>query len=314
MYLPPFIFGTPGAIGQLILGGREPSLEEVRGPVVTVPRADFLPAMIAAYARNEGQVSEGKWFLAVDDVLVNGVSTGACATSELGKCLAFTDSGAPLVQVDNAMIPGSEADKMAAWKRAHSVAASSDPAIADCTSVLPTFPLNLTLRIDGVDFTANAQDMQSAIAEHSAFCELSVKNGTLGSLFGPIGSMPYFKFPGPLIYVGNPWLRNFYITNTMPTGVRGAPGSTNASITIGCAANGAGVCTTLNPSAFPTAFPTANRGGGSHGSEKLSAGDDAGITVGALALIAIVAVIGMYIYRSKVAVRRSAGFFGGDEV
>ena len=54
--------------------------------------------------------------------------------------------------------------------------------------------------------------------------------------------------------------------------------------------------------------------GGSHGSEKPSAGDDVGMTVGALAVIAIVAVIGMYIYRSKEAARHSAGFFGGDEV
>ena len=93
-----------------------------------------------------------------------------------------------------------------------------------------------------------------------------------------------------------------------------------------CKANGASSSTKMLCNQAPYVVPQENTGGGSNGggsngggrgssgSEKLSAGDDVGITVGVLALIAIVFVIGLFAYRSKQETKRTDNFLGGDDM
>ena len=67
-------------------------------------------------------------------------------------------------------------------------------------------------------------------------------------------------------------------------------------------------CSTNGP------VPAGLAGFANGSSEKLSAGDDVGIAIAVLALIAIVSVIGLYMYRSTQEATRTMGFVGGDDV
>jgi hypothetical protein len=254
--------------------------------------------MVAQFAANRSLIARGKWFFRVDDVLVNGVSTGACAASGFGGCLVFSDTGAPLNLVQSELVDTAQATRLAQWRTAHSL----DPAeaIAPCRA-LRGYPLNLTLRVGGVDFTASAGDMMTEIAGHpqgDGICIDDVQIGPLSSMFGADAvNNPLFEFPAPLAYIGNNFLRNFYVTNTLPDPRSGVGGL----VTLGCATGGAGgTCTSVT--AAPTPAPTPTSGGSLPGSArnggdaatKLSAGDGIGIVVAGLVVLGVAAMVGMY--------------------
>ena len=105
--------------------------------------------------------SRGSAIHQVDDVLVNGVSTGACAASELGGCIVWTDTGDPYTELDTSLLPPDTLEGVRGWMDA---AGASDFAagwvgprffggLAPC-SAFGSMPLNITLRAGGVDFTA----------------------------------------------------------------------------------------------------------------------------------------------------------------
>ena len=69
----------------------------------------------------------------------------------------------------------------------------------------------------------------------------------------------------------------------------------------------------------PYVVPQENTGGGSNGggggsSKKLSAGDDVGIILGVLAVIALAFMIGAFVCRSKQETKGTEKFLGGDDM
>ena len=240
VFLPPF---TPpgvydGVVGTLTLGDRRSDFEAGLA-AVTVPRADELGAMQAAFAAGTSGIVNGKWWFAADDVLVNGVSTGACAAgpnNTLGKCLIFTDTGMPYVSVDPQLLTSDQQAAFAAWLDEESY----NPAFPyDYCDELSAIPLNLTISVGGLLLSVTPPDMAFKQMVHNGrdFCSamLFVRSAQAG-FDNP--SDPFYALPAPAVFAGNIWLRNFYVTHSLRTT------ASAASMTLGCALDGLGKCTT----------------------------------------------------------------------
>jgi hypothetical protein len=175
------------------------------------------------------------------------------------------------------------------WIAAHSFTPTGGP-VANCDTVRQGFPLYLTLRVGGVDFTAGAGDMMTRISGHPAGGQVCIDNvvrAPLMSIFGPTAiNASVFSFPAPVVYIGNNFLRNFYVTNTLPN--PSATGSAaDGSVTLGCSTVGAGRCTvaSANPPSPPR--PPAK--------VKLSADDDVGIAIGCVVVVIVLVIVVLYV-------------------
>ena len=240
MFFPPF--SPPGvfadAVGTLTLGSRKADFEDGPSPV-TVPRADELDELKAAFAAGNSTIVEGKWWFAADDVRINGVSTGACAegapNNTLGKCLVFSDTGSPRTTVPPEVLTSDQQNAFDAWMAADSF--SPDVPYARCNET-STIPLNLSISVGGLWLSLTPPDMAVKVAENHAgeeVCYAWIDVNSIQSGFDD-PSNPAYALPAPALFVGNNWLRNFYVTHTTRT--TEAP----ASMTFGCAKDGLGEC------------------------------------------------------------------------
>jgi hypothetical protein len=238
VYFPPFT--PPGAykeaIGTLTLGPRESDFEE--GPAVVVPRADEIPEIQAAIAEGNSTIINGKWFFAMDDVLVNGKRGGGCAAGSpnntLGKCLAFTDTGSPRTSVPPELLTLEQQSAFSTWFATESM--SSDVPITYCDEAWK-IPLNISISVGGMLLSLTPPDMALKIGDHEgrSICLVYIAIESLSSGFDDPNN-PAYALPAPAIFAGNNCLRNFYITHTTHSAI--AP----ASMSLGCALNGLGKC------------------------------------------------------------------------
>lgn len=118
-----------------------------------------------------------------------------------------------------------------------------------------------------------------------------------------------FESAGPVLYLGSPWMRNFYITNTFPTA--GAPLPT---VTVGCAKGSSGVCTrapvqpqtTIQPGVVSTStiVSTATSSTTERRSSYVTSGGDGGVAVAILVGVLLATIILFYVLANS---RRKAG-------
>lgn len=151
----------------------------------------------------------------MDDVLVNGNSTGACANittnNTLGKCLIFTDTGAPLTTVPSELVSAESQAAIAEWLNQTSFSSSVPYQFCD---MLAGFPMNLSIVIDGVTFSVTPPDLAIKVGEGSNgrdVCVSQMQQKSLKSLFVGESIKPrYLNLPAPTLFIGNNWLRNFF--------------------------------------------------------------------------------------------------------
>lgn len=189
---------------------------------------------------------------------MNGESTGACqANSTLGGCLVFTDTGSPYNSIPPVLISDTALERVSKWNRETSI--SREVQIADCAAA-PSIPFNLTMVIGGVAFDVSPQDMMDRlVAPASRLCDISLyfrdfRDGIPGG-----HTDKRYQLPAPVIYLGNNWLRNFFVTYTLAKPGDSGQSATTSSMTIGCDAPGLrGRCSSM-PSTPPSSPPAALR-------------------------------------------------------
>ena len=170
---------------------------------------------------------------AADDVLINGKSTGACSVggnNTLGKCLIFTDTGAPITSVPPELVDSESSTAFKNWLNTDSY--NPDIPVYPCEH-MGSVPFNITIVVEGVSFAVNVADL--AVEIQDGVCGSIVEVSSLQSQFTD-PSDPFYNLPAPAVFTGNNWLRNFYMTFGLPNS-KGTP-----YITLGCGRGGRGKC------------------------------------------------------------------------
>lgn len=235
VYFPPFepTGVSTGAAGTLTLGPRDGAFEASSGPpAVQVPRADEVDAVRALLDAGTGTFADGKWCFLADDVLVNGASTGACAlgadNNTLGKCLVFTDTGSPRTSVPPTLLTAEQQDAWTDWVADNSHGLPFPQTYCDEMSGAP---LNISISVGGLLLSLTPPDTAVYISTNSAGRDLCIAQLAVADFASGFDdpTNPAYALPAPIIFAGNNWLRNFYVTHTPQTD------DAAASMTLGCA-------------------------------------------------------------------------------